>query len=305
MTFGKVMGGGFPAAAFGGRADVMSQLAPRGAGLPGRHAVREPDRHHRRPGHAAAGDRRGLRPPRPPPATRSRPPPPRRSPTAGVPHVVQSAGTMFSVFFTDGPGARLRRRRAHRHWRRTPRSSTPCSTTASTCRRRRTRRGSCPPPTTTARCRPCSTPCPAPPAAAARRRRSHERPPTPIVHLLRHGEVHNPEGVLYGRRDGFHLSELGRQMAERVADAIRDRDIVHLRVLAARARPGDRRAAGRWRAGSRSSLDERVIESANKFEGGAFGRRRQRAAQPAALAAPLQPVQAVVGRALQGDRRAG
>ena len=30
MTFGKVMGGGFPAAAFGGRADVMAQLAPAG-----------------------------------------------------------------------------------------------------------------------------------------------------------------------------------------------------------------------------------------------------------------------------------
>jgi glutamate-1-semialdehyde 2,1-aminomutase len=30
MTFGKVMGGGFPAAAFGGRADVMQRLAPSG-----------------------------------------------------------------------------------------------------------------------------------------------------------------------------------------------------------------------------------------------------------------------------------
>ena len=36
-----------------------------------------------------------------------------------------------------------------------------------------------------------------------------------IVHLLRHGEVHNPGGVLYGRRDGFHLSDLGNKMAER------------------------------------------------------------------------------------------
>jgi glutamate-1-semialdehyde 2,1-aminomutase len=30
MTFGKVMGGGFPAAAFGGRKDVMEHLAPVG-----------------------------------------------------------------------------------------------------------------------------------------------------------------------------------------------------------------------------------------------------------------------------------
>ena len=52
--------------------------------------------------------------------------------------------------------------------------------------------------------------------------------PQTIVHLLRHGEVHNPQGILYGRRDGFHLSDLGKQMAQRVADTIADRDIVHL-----------------------------------------------------------------------------
>ena len=42
---------------------------------------------------------------------------------------------------------------------------------------------------------------------------------TTTVHLLRHGEVYNPQGVLYGRLDGFHLSELGRTMAERVGIA--------------------------------------------------------------------------------------
>ena len=51
-----------------------------------------------------------------------------------------------------------------------------------------------------------------------------------IVHLLRHGEVHNPEGILYGRMDGFHLSDLGHQMAQRIAESIGDRDIVHLRT---------------------------------------------------------------------------
>ena len=49
-----------------------------------------------------------------------------------------------------------------------------------------------------------------------------------VVHLLRHGEVHNPEGILYGRLPGYHLSDLGRRMAERVADTLADRDIVHL-----------------------------------------------------------------------------
>ena len=37
------------------------------------------------------------------------------------------------------------------------------------------------------------------------------------IHLMRHGEVHNPEGILYGRLPGYHLSELGLQMAVQVA----------------------------------------------------------------------------------------
>ena len=40
------------------------------------------------------------------------------------------------------------------------------------------------------------------------------------IHLMRHGEVHNPEGILYGRLPGYHLSELGRQMALQVADVL-------------------------------------------------------------------------------------
>ena len=38
------------------------------------------------------------------------------------------------------------------------------------------------------------------------------------VHLLRHGEVHNPEGVLYGRLPGYRLSDAGARMAQVVAD---------------------------------------------------------------------------------------
>ncbi|WP_395657083.1 histidine phosphatase family protein [Nocardioides sp.] len=93
--------------------------------------------------------------------------------------------------------------------------------------------------------------------------------PDTIVHLLRHGEVHNPEGVLYGRRDGFHLSDLGRQMAEKVADSIQDRDIVHLR-----SSPLERaQETGRPLATARGLdivTDPRVIESTNVFEGERF-----------------------------------
>ncbi len=46
-----------------------------------------------------------------------------------------------------------------------------------------------------------------------------------IVHLLRHGEVHNPEGVLYGRLPGYRLSDRGEQMAQLAADALAGHDI--------------------------------------------------------------------------------
>jgi len=46
-----------------------------------------------------------------------------------------------------------------------------------------------------------------------------------IVHLLRHGEVHNPEGVLYGRLPGYRLSDRGEQMAQLAAEALAGHDI--------------------------------------------------------------------------------
>ncbi|MCF6380026.1 glutamate-1-semialdehyde 2,1-aminomutase [Nocardioides KLBMP 9356] len=102
MTFGKVMGGGFPAAAFGGRADLMAHLAPEGpvyqagtlsgnpvattAGLttlrlatPEVYAQLDATAHTIR---AAVTEHLQA---------------------ASVPHVVQTAGTMFSVFFRDEP----------------------------------------------------------------------------------------------------------------------------------------------------------------------------------------------------------
>ena len=91
-----------------------------------------------------------------------------------------------------------------------------------------------------------------------------------IVHLLRHGEVYNPDGVLYGRRDGYHLSELGQKMAQTVADKIGDRDITHLRVspLERAQETAQPLAVAR---GLDVVTDQRVIESTNVFEGKRFG----------------------------------
>ncbi|NLU72580.1 glutamate-1-semialdehyde 2,1-aminomutase [Streptomyces sp. HNM0575] len=102
MTFGKVMGGGFPAAAFGGRADVMAQLAPEGpvyqagtlSGNPvataaGLAQLRLLDDAAYAAVDSASEQLRGA-------VTEA-------LSKAGVAHQVQAAGNMFSVFFTDEP----------------------------------------------------------------------------------------------------------------------------------------------------------------------------------------------------------
>jgi glutamate-1-semialdehyde 2,1-aminomutase len=102
MTFGKVMGGGFPAAAFGGRADLMAHLAPEGpvyqagtlsgnpvattAGLATLRLATSDV--YVRLDETAATIRGAVT---------------EHLSAAGVPHVVQTAGTMFSVFFRESP----------------------------------------------------------------------------------------------------------------------------------------------------------------------------------------------------------
>jgi broad specificity phosphatase PhoE len=87
-----------------------------------------------------------------------------------------------------------------------------------------------------------------------------------VVHLLRHGEVHNPGGVLYGRLNGFGLSELGHRQALTVAEYLRDNDITH--VVASPLQRAQETAAPI--AGSHRlelATDDRLIEAANAFEG--------------------------------------
>jgi broad specificity phosphatase PhoE len=91
-----------------------------------------------------------------------------------------------------------------------------------------------------------------------------------VVHLLRHGEVHNPSGVLYGTMAGYHLSELGRAMAQRVADTLGDRDIT--RIVSSPLERARETAGPLSKAfGMDVVVDDRVIESANVFEGKRFG----------------------------------
>jgi broad specificity phosphatase PhoE len=86
------------------------------------------------------------------------------------------------------------------------------------------------------------------------------------VHVMRHGEVYNPGGVLYGRLDGFALSEQGRAQAEAVADALADNDIVLVRSSPLQ-RAQETAAPIAARHGLAVETDPELIESLNYFEG--------------------------------------
>lgn len=92
--------------------------------------------------------------------------------------------------------------------------------------------------------------------------------PTPHtrVHLLRHGEVFNPEKILYGRLPGFLLSELGHRMAAMAAEALAGHDIVHL-VSSPLERAQQTAQPLVEQTGLGLTLDDRVIEASNLFEG--------------------------------------
>ncbi|WP_287371594.1 glutamate-1-semialdehyde 2,1-aminomutase [Oceanithermus sp.] len=104
VTLGKILGGGLPAAAYGGRAEVMAQVAPEGpvyqagtlsgnplamaAGLATLQALeREPEIYDRLEAYGARLQE-GLA---------------AALTAAGVPHTINRVGSMLTVFFTEGP----------------------------------------------------------------------------------------------------------------------------------------------------------------------------------------------------------
>ncbi len=90
-----------------------------------------------------------------------------------------------------------------------------------------------------------------------------------IVHVIRHGEVENPEKILYGRQPGWSLSQRGEEMAQVIADWSKSIDLGALH--ASPLQRAQETAAPIARA---HSLDittvEKLIEAANIFEGQKF-----------------------------------
>lgn len=87
-----------------------------------------------------------------------------------------------------------------------------------------------------------------------------------VVHLLRHGEVDNPEGVLYGRLPGYVLSALGHEMAQRAADALKGHDIAAV-ITSPMERAQQTAVPVAAVHGVEIGTDLRLIEADNIFEG--------------------------------------
>jgi broad specificity phosphatase PhoE len=95
-------------------------------------------------------------------------------------------------------------------------------------------------------------------------------PTRKVLHLLRHGEVSNPTGILYGRLPGFSLSKRGVLMAERIAETMAERDI-RLVISSPLQRARETAEPLAKALGQEIGTDDRLIEAGNKFEGLTFG----------------------------------
>ena len=87
-----------------------------------------------------------------------------------------------------------------------------------------------------------------------------------VVHLLRHGEVFNPDKILYGRLPGFRLSDAGVEMAATAAKWFVGRDVTHL-VSSPLERAQQTAAPIAEVLSLPVGIDERLIEAGNAFEG--------------------------------------
>lgn len=88
-----------------------------------------------------------------------------------------------------------------------------------------------------------------------------------VVHLVRHGEVHNPDGILYGRLPAYHLSENGVEMADLVAHTLADHDIAQLRCSPLERAQETMAPIAAEHPSVKIMIDGRVIEAENRLEG--------------------------------------
>ncbi|KFJ00464.1 Gpm phosphoglycerate mutase [Bifidobacterium porcinum] len=136
--------------------------------------------------------------------------------------------------------------------------------------------------------------------------------PSTTIHFIRHGKVENPDHLLYERLPGFHLSDLGRRMAEATADyAAADSQLSD--VVAVYSSPLDRTRetagiildalnkvrAERGEEPLELQTDSRIIEAGNEFRGKRIGYGEGGAVAQRELASRMQSVEASWGESYQ------
>lgn len=122
------------------------------------------------------------------------------------------------------------------------------------------------------------------------------------VHLVRHGEVHNPDKILYGLLPGYRLSDRGRRMAQRVADHLAPADVTH--VIASPLLRAQQTAAPIAAAhGLGVETDQRVIESGNHFEGLRVGHGEGRLTNPRHCPYFVNPLRPSWGESYRSQER--
>ncbi len=110
------------------------------------------------------------------------------------------------------------------------------------------------------------------------------------VHLVRHGEVFNPDGILYGRMSGFGLSKLGHRMAQAAADDLVERDRAIAALYASplqRTRESAKPIAVAF--GLPVDIEDRIIEPTNHFEGTVMKRALRKPRNWPYLVNPVRP----------------
>ena len=92
--------------------------------------------------------------------------------------------------------------------------------------------------------------------------------PATRIHLIRHGEVHNPSGVLYGRLPHFRLSERGHEMARLAAEELKASGVkIGALYTSPLLRTQESASHIEKLFGVDAKTDERLIEPYNIFEG--------------------------------------
>ncbi len=112
------------------------------------------------------------------------------------------------------------------------------------------------------------------------------------IHLVRHGEVYNPDGVLYGRASGYHLSDKGQAMARRLGYWFSRYDLAALSTSPLERAQETMAPIAAAHSNVDVHIDDRLIEADNAFEGQIFGRCNKALLNPKnwyLLRNPLRP----------------